>query len=104
MSEFIVPPNHFKFKAKKLLGEVEGKIVESSVAYIESGGGGPRPSHTHSHDHLFIIVEGSASIEIEGEKIKVESDESILVPGRKLHSVWNEADELLKMIGITIKS
>jgi len=104
MSDFIVPPNHFKFKAKKLFGEVEGRVLDSSVAHIESDGGGPKPSHTHSHDHFFIVVEGSASIEIEGEKIRVGSDESILVPGQKLHSVWNEANQLLKMIGMTIES
>ncbi|TDX46344.1 cupin domain-containing protein [Orenia marismortui] len=104
MDDFIVPAKHFKFKAKKLSEKLEGSISDSSVAYIEPQGGGPKPSHTHEHDHFFIVVKGCATIEIGEEKLKVEEDQSVLVSGSEEHSVWNESDELLKMIGITIQA
>lgn len=39
-----------------------------------------------------------------GEKrVLVKKDESILVSGSIIHSIWNETDKPLKMIGITIQ-
>ncbi len=40
MQEFITPPNHKGFSAKKLFDE-NGKIKWGAIAYIEKGGGGP---------------------------------------------------------------
>ena len=104
MNEFITPPNHFGFKAKELMKEIKGKISDCSIAYIEPQGGGPKPSHAHLHDHLFIVIEGTATIRIEEEKVNVGIDESIIVPGLKVHSIWNETDKPLKMIGMTIQA
>ena len=104
MDNFITPLNHFGFKAKKLTGEIKGKISDCSIAYMEPQGGGPYPSHTHTHDHFFIVTEGIATIKMGEEKVKVNMDESILVPGCVIHSIWNETDEPLRMIGITIQS
>ncbi len=103
MKDYKVPANHFKFKAKKIDHAIEGQILNSSVAYIEPGGGGPEPSHTHEHDHYFIVIEGCATIKLGNKKILVNSDESILVRGSIIHSVWNESSKHLKMIGISIK-
>jgi len=103
MSEFITPLNHYNFKAKKINLEIKGKISDCSIAYIESQGGGPEPSHTHLHDHFFIVVEGTATIKIGEEKINVGMDESIIVPGSAVHSIWNDTDKPLKMIGITVQ-
>lgn len=102
MNEFIVPLNHFGFKAKKIAEEIKGNISDCSIAYIEPEGGGPEPSHTHPHDHFFIVVEGTATIRIGDQKVNVGMDESILVPGSKVHSIWNETKKPLKMIGMTI--
>ena len=103
MDNFITPKNHFGFKANKLTGEIKGTISDSSIAYIEPQGGGPELSHTHVHDHFFIVVEGIATIKMGEEKITVDKDESIIVPGSIIHSIWNETDKPLKMIGITIQ-
>lgn len=103
MENFIVPPNHIGFKAKKLYGGISGIISDSSIAYIEPQGGGPTVSHTHPHDHFFIVIEGCATIKIGKEKIKINADESILVPGNIPHSIWNDSSNQLRMIGITIK-
>lgn len=102
MDQFITPLNHLKFKAKKIMGEVIGKMSDCSVAYIEPQGGGPEPSHTHSHDHLFIVTEGVATVKMEKKIIKVNTDEAIIVPGLINHSIWNQTGKPLKMIGITI--
>ena len=102
MEDYKVPANHIKFKAKKIDDAIEGKILNSSIAYIEPDGGGPEPSHTHEHDHYFIVIEGCATIKLADKKIFINSDESIRVKGSILHSVWNESSEHLKMIGMTI--
>lgn len=101
--EFITPPNHTDFKAKKLFGEC-GKIVDGSIAYVLPGGGGPVEQHTHAHDHLFIVVRGQAKILL-GKEVKiVEENESFLVKGNIPHSVWNSSGEETVMIGITVVS
>ena len=102
INEFITPPNHFGFKAKKITGKIKGKITNCSIAYIEPQGGGPKPSHTHLHAHFFIVIEGTATIKMNEKKIKLDINESILVPGVEDHSIWNETDKPLKMLGITI--
>ena len=40
MSEFMTPPKHVNFRAKKLFGAV-GNIVDGAVAYINLDGGEP---------------------------------------------------------------
>ena len=70
---------------------------------IESNGGGPKPAHQHLHNHFFIVIDGEAAI-YEGEKkTVVKNDEAIYVDGNTLHSIWNESNKPLKMIGITIR-
>lgn len=103
MNNFIVPPNHFGFKAKRINEEIKGIISDCSIAYIEPNGGGPEPSHTHPHDHYFIVIEGVATIKMGEKKILVHEEESVLVSGSIIHSIWNETDKTLKMIGITIQ-
>ena len=48
MNEFITPPNHVNFKAKRLFGEM-GQIIDGSAAYVDLNGGGPIQRHTHEH-------------------------------------------------------
>jgi mannose-6-phosphate isomerase-like protein (cupin superfamily) len=103
MNEFITPPNHFGFQAKKIYGNpIEGCITDCSVAYIAPNGGGPRPSHVHPHHHFFIVTEGEATIYIAQDIFHVKKDEAIFVNGNLQHSIWNEKTTELKMIGITI--
>lgn len=47
MQEFITPPNHKGFSAKKLFDE-NGKIKWGAIAYIEKGGGGPEGNHVNN--------------------------------------------------------
>ena len=49
MDHFITPPNHIKFKAKKLFGAM-GTIIDGSIAYVDLNGGGPTEQHTHEHN------------------------------------------------------
>ena len=101
MSEFITPPKHVNFKAKKLFGEM-GRIIDGAVAYMELGGGGPTKQHTHDHNHLFIVTEGEAKVLLGDKEVIIHKDESFLVEGRIPHSVWNNTENATKMIGITV--
>ncbi|WP_202817016.1 cupin domain-containing protein [Roseburia sp. 499] len=102
MSEFTTIPNHVKFKAKKLFGEV-GRIIDGSIAYIDLEGGGPVEQHTHEHDHLFIVTQGAAKILLGDEEIVLKKDEAFLVKGSIPHATWNISDGETVMIGISVK-
>ena len=54
MSDFMTPPKHVNFRAKKLFGEM-GRIVDGSVAYIDLNGGGPTELHTHEHGIIPMV-------------------------------------------------
>ena len=88
MDNFVTPPKHINFKAKKLFGET-GKIIEGSIAYIYLNGGGPTKPHTHEHNHLFIVTKGEAIIKLADKEVIVKKDEAFLVEGKIPHSVWN---------------
>lgn len=102
MEEFIIPPKHINFKAKKLFGEM-GKIIDGSIAHIGLNGGGPSELHTHEHDHLFIVTEGEAKILLGDDEVTVGKNEAFLVKGCIPHSVWNSDEGETVMIGISVK-
>lgn len=102
MEDFITPPEHINFKAKKLFGET-GTIIDGSIAYIDLNGGGPVEQHTHEHNHLFIVVKGEAKIKLADNEVIVKKDESFLVKGKIPHSVWNNIQGETVMIGISVK-
>lgn len=100
-NEFITPPNHLNFLAKKIFGQSE--ISDISIAYLDKNGGGPTENHTHSHDHFFIVTEGEAKIILDSDFKILKKDESFLVKGSIPHSIWNNIQGKTTMIGITIK-
>ena len=100
--DFITPPDHVNFEAKRLFGSV-GQIIDGSIAYITLEGGGPREQHTHEHDHLFIVVQGEAVARLGEERIIIHKDESLLVDGKTPHSVWSSQKDETVMIGISVK-
>lgn len=100
--DFITPPGHVNFLARKLFGAC-GEIVDGSIAYLQPGGGGPIPVHTHPHDHLFIVVRGEARVVLNDEIKVIRENESFVVKGRIPHAVWNAVQEETVMIGITLK-
>ncbi len=102
MNDFITPPNHVEFKAKKLFGNV-GNIIDGSIAYINLNGGGPVEQHTHEHNHLFIVTKGEAKIKLADKEVIIKKDESFLVDGKIPHSVWNNVQGETVMIGISVK-
>lgn len=102
MKDFITPPNHVGFLAKKLFDNC-GEIINGSIAYLEPYGGGPVEVHTHTHDHLSIVVSGQAKIILDNEEKIVNENEAFLVKGEIPHSVWNNTDKTTVMIGITVK-
>lgn len=102
--DFITPPAHVNFYAKKMFGS-SGKILDGSIAYIYENGGGPLKNHVHlSHNHLFIVVEGEAKIILEDEEIILSKNQSFLVKGSIPHSVWNNTKGRTVMIGLTIEN
>lgn len=103
MSEFMTPPNHVNFLAKKLFGN-SGKIKDISIAYLNKEGGGPIEQHTHFHDHLFIVTQGEAKIIYDDEIIILKKDEAFLVKGAVSHSVWNNIDDETIMVGISVEN
>ncbi len=101
MNNKFTPPDHIKFLAEKLYGEL-GEITDVSIAEIEKDGGGPRKAHTHPHDHLFIVTKGEAVIH-EGDKtVTLKRNEVYLTDGKKPHSVWNTSCNKTIMLGINI--
>ncbi len=101
MEEFITPPAHVNFKAKKLFGEA-GEIKDGAIAYLSPNGGGPTTPHTHEHNHLFIVVNGEAKVLLGDKEVIIRKDESFLVDGKIPHSVWSNTDGETVMIGITV--
>ena len=102
MEHFITPPNHIKFKAKKLFGAI-GTIIDGSIAYVDLNGGGPTEQHTHEHNHLFIVTQGEAKIKLADSEVVVKKDEAFLVEGSIPHSVWNNIETETVMIVISVK-
>lgn len=103
MKDFITPPNHVKFSAKKLFGAC-GEIMNGAIAYLEPDGGGPIELHTHAYSHLFVVIQGQAKIIMDdGEKI-LNPNESFLVKGNIPHSVWNNTDTTTIMVGISVST
>lgn len=103
MSDFITPPDHIHFLARKLF-RASGEIIDGAIAYLEKGGGGPLTPHTHEHDHLFIVVSGQVKITTDTEEKILNPNESLLVKGNIPHAVWNQVDGQTIMIGISIRS
>ncbi len=97
-----IPADHVGFVAKWLASKEQGAPANVFLGQVDSGGGGPKPPHTHPHDHIFIIVSGKAKVIIGEERRILGSDEAIHVPGDIPHSIWNEGEGELKMIGISI--
>ncbi len=102
MNDFITPPDHTGFLARRICGIAAGGIRDIAIALIEPGGGGPEPAHTHAHDHLFIVNQGEVTIFMDGTAHILKADEALLVPGKSLHSVWNRSGDPVKMTGITL--
>ncbi|MDR0609402.1 MAG: cupin domain-containing protein [Planctomycetaceae bacterium] len=102
MNDFVTPPNHVNFLAKKLFANM-GEIIDGSIAYLDRNGGGPSELHTHEHNHLFIVVKGEAKILLGNENIIVRENESYLVKGSVPHSVWNNISETTVMAGLSTK-
>ena len=99
-NKLFTPPEHVHFLAQKLYDK--GNMLDCSIAYLEQNGGGPLQNHTHVHNHLFIVTEGEAEIKLDDKSIILRKNESYLVNGSIPHSVWNHAQQLTVMIGITI--
>lgn len=101
MNDFLIPPNHVNFLAKKLFGNC-GEIIDGSIAYLEPNGGGPIELHTHAHSHLFILIQGQAKIILNDTEKILNANESFLVNGNIPHSVWNNTDQTTVIVGISV--
>lgn len=102
--DFITPPNHVNFLAKKIfdnLGSYE--ILDGSIAYLDTNGGGPLKNHSHEHKHLFIVIKGQAKVILDSSEVIINENESYLVESNVSHSVWNNISDTTIMLGITLK-
>lgn len=102
MEDFITPPNHKGFSAKKLFNE-SGKVKWGAIAYIEVGGGGPEGNHTHEDNHIFIVVDGEAKVICGDKEFIVKKNESFFVDGMTPHSIWNNVDKVTTVIKISVE-
>lgn len=102
MEDFITPPDHINFLAKKVFGSY-GEIINGSIAYLEPNGGGPIELHTHTHSHLFMVIKGEVRIILDDVEKTLHENESFFVNGNTPHSVWNNRDETTIMVGISVK-
>ncbi|MDD3251482.1 MAG: cupin domain-containing protein [Lachnospiraceae bacterium] len=100
MQEFITPPNHKGFSAKRLFDE-GGKIKWGAIAYIDKDGGGPEGNHTHRENHIFIVVDGEARVMLDDKAVIVKKNESFFVNGMTPHSIWNNSEETTVVIKIS---
>lgn len=101
MSDFMTPPNHKGFLAKRLFDE-NGRIQWGAIAYIEPGGGGPEGNHTHSDNHIFIVADGEVRVVLDGQEFTVKKNESFFVDGMIPHSIWNRAEQTAAVIKISV--
>lgn len=101
MKDFITPPDHIHFLAKKLFGPV-GNIIDGSIAYLEPDGGGPVKAHVHEHNHLFMVTQGEIKIQMNDKTIILKENESYLVQGKIPHSVWNNSTSTSIVVGISV--
>ncbi len=102
MEHCVTPPDHIKFQAQKLFGNLEG-VLDGSIAYIEPGGGGPSTPHTHAHNHFFFVVQGQAKVLLDSQEIRIQQGESYLVQGQIPHAVWNDSPGTTVMLGISLR-
>ncbi len=100
--EFITPPGHSGFSAKKLFSE-NGKIKWGAIAYIEKGGGGPSGNHTHAENHIFIVADGEARVVLGDREVVIKKNESLFVVGTTPHSIWNNSDKVCQVIKISVE-
>ncbi len=101
-SLFITPQGHQGFLAKNLFNEM-GKIQRGALAYIEKNGGGPEGNHTHSDNHIFIVVDGEVKIILGEKSYIVKKDEMFIVDGMIPHSIWNNGENIAKVIKISVE-
>ncbi len=97
-------PMHDKFLGK-LLFENAGDIINVQMAYIEpSGGGSTDPNHIHDYDHLFIVLDGECLVKEGTKQFTLRKNECARVSGRVPHSTWNTGNDMLRMIGICVRT
>lgn len=101
-NEFITPAGHSGFLAKKLFNEC-GQIKWGAIAYIEKGGGGPKGNHTHKENHVFIVVDGEARVVLGDREVTVKKNETLFVNGMTPHSIWNNLDDVCRVVKISVE-
>ena len=52
---------------------------------------------------MFIVTKGEAKVLLGNDVHIIHENESFLIEGGRMHSVWNNADSETVMVGITIK-
>ncbi|MGZ5310052.1 MAG: cupin domain-containing protein [Solirubrobacterales bacterium] len=67
------------------------ELLEVEVSY--GPGGEPPPKHLHpAQDEHFEVLEGSIRVRSDGEEKDVDTGETIDIPRRTAHQIWNPSD------------
>jgi quercetin dioxygenase-like cupin family protein len=69
-----------------------------AVGIAEFPAGGSNTDHWHAQPELYYILEGEGRLEVDGVAYQVRKGDAIYVPGDALHTLKNEAKDLLKIL------
>jgi len=73
------------------------ELLEVEGSY--GAGGSPPPGHYHpNQDEHFEIVEGSLRTRVDGVERDLAVGETIEIPGRTVHQMWNPHDEPARVL------
>jgi mannose-6-phosphate isomerase-like protein (cupin superfamily) len=85
----------------ELLGKKNGDSEKHSVAGIEIERNGCSQAHYHPEcEESYLIQEGQGRMEINGETRVVKAGDAIYIPTGKIHQIFNESTETLKLYSV----
>ncbi len=69
-----------------------------AVGIAEFPTGCSNTEHWHAQPELYYVLEGEGQLEVEGIAYPVRKGDAIYVPGNALHTIKNQATDLLKIL------
>jgi quercetin dioxygenase-like cupin family protein len=70
----------------------DDELLEVETAYAPNGS--PPPRHFHpEQDERFEVLEGELHVSVDGEERAVGAGETLRIPRRAVHQMWNQGDQ-----------
>lgn len=66
--------------------------TEANIQQFSIDPGAVVPEHSHPHEQVGYLLEGTLTFTVDGESLRVEADDSYVIPGGEPHSAENKAD------------